>query len=282
MAYAFALALAAALIDVTLGYPRWLARIVGSPTQWLAAWLRIVKTAAEGLSGRTALALYLAPVAVAAATIMQWAPSGPLGFAAMALLTSTFSGRQSLDVRGREVASAWEAQGPYEAFAAAEALGADETEPRLGRAAAASIAARFADEVAAPTVFILIGGLGGAALCRALTLAGRLCRESREDTAFARAVAALETWTVAPAARAGALWLAVAAASTGANLAFAAIAAAAPRPGAPAEQAMLLALGEARRDEPRYVRQALALFRRAAAMELATLAVAALAAVASG
>ena len=120
---------------------------------------------------------------------MQALPSGPFGFAATALLTSTFCGRQSLDARGREVASAWEREGPYEALAAAEALGADEAEPRLARAAAASIAARFADEVAAPTVFILIGGLVGAALCRALTLAGRACREARDDTAFARAVA---------------------------------------------------------------------------------------------
>jgi cobalamin biosynthesis protein CobD/CbiB len=282
MAYALALALAAALIDVTLGYPGWLARAIGAPTQWLASWLRIVKTAAEGLNRRAALALYLAPVAVAALAIMQLTPPGPLGFAAMALLTSTFCGRQSLDARGREVASAWEEQGPYEALAAAEALGADEAEPRLARAVAASIAARFADEVAASTVFILIGGLAGAALCRALTLAGRLCRESRDDSAFARAVAALEGWTITAPARSGALWLALAAASSGRRSAFAAVVAEAPRPGAPAEQAMLRALGDIRRDEPGYVRSALALFRRAAAAELATLAVAALAAVAWG
>lgn len=279
MAYAFALALAAALIDVTLGYPRWLARVIGGPAQGLAVWLRIVRTAAEGWSGRTILALYLAPVVVAAAAIMQLLPSGPYGFAAMALLCSTLCGRQNLDISGRAVASAWEAEGPYEALAAAEALGADETEPRLARAAAASIAARFADEVAAPTLFILIGGLGGAALCRALTLAGRICRESRDDSGFARAVAALEAWTIAPAARVGALWLALA---SGARPAFAAVLAEAPRPGAPAEKAMLLALGEVRRDEPAYVRSALALFRRAAAAEMAALAVATLAAAAWG
>jgi len=268
MAYAFALALAAALIDVTVGYPRPLARVIGSPTRWLALWLRVVKAATEGLSGRTTLTLYLAPPAVAGLAIMQLLPSGPFGFAVAALLTSTFCGRQSLDARGRDVASVWEEEGPYEALAAAEALGADETEPRLARAAAASIAARFADEVAAPTLFILIGGLAGAALCRALTLAGRSCREAREDTGFARAVAALEAWTIAPAARAGALWLALAS-----FRAFAAVAGQAPRPTAPAETVMLTSLGEARRDDPAYVRAALALFRRAAAAELATLAV---------
>jgi len=277
MAYAFALALAAALIDVTLGYPARLARAIGSPTHWLAVWLRVVKAATEGLSGRTTLTLYLAPVVVAATAIMQMVPSGPFGFAAAALLTSTFCGRQSLDARGRDVASAWEDEGPYEALAAAETLGADETEPRLARAAAASIAARFADEVAAPTVFILIGGLAGAALCRALTLAGRSCREAREDTTFAKAVAALEVWTISPAARSGALWLALAS-----FRAFAAIAGKAPRPTAPAETVMLLSLGEVRRDDPAYVRAALALFRRAAAAEMATLAVLTLASAALG
>ncbi len=277
MAYVFALALAAAVLDVTLGYPRWLARLLGSPTQGLARWLRTVATAAEGLSGRAMLALYLGPLAVAAAAITQVMPSGPLGFAATALLTSIFCGRQSLDVGARAVASVWEEEGPYEALAAAEALGAEESEPRLARAAAAAIAARFADEVAAPTVFILIGGLGGAVLCRAVTLAGRVCREARTNSALARAVFALEAWTIAPAARAGALWLALASAS---RPAFAALGSSAPRPTAPAESAMLLALGDAKRDEPGYVRVALALFRRAAAAEMAALALVALAAAA--
>ena len=107
MAYAFALALAAALIDVTLGYPAPLARAIGSPTRWLAVWLRVIKAATEGLGGRAALALYLAPAAVVGLAIMQVLPSGPFGFAAAALLTSTFCGRQSLDSSGREVASAW-------------------------------------------------------------------------------------------------------------------------------------------------------------------------------
>ena len=274
-AYPFALALAAAVLDVTLGYPAGLARRIGTPSGWMAAWLGVVRGA--GWSGSGGLALYLAPVAVGATVAAELLPSGPLGFAASALLVSAFCGRQSLDRRARLVASLCEHEGPYEALAAAEALGPDEGEPRLPRAAAAAIAARFADEAAAPTVFILIGGLTGAALCRALVVAGRACRERRDGSDFAAAVAEVERWTVTPAARLGALLLALAAPWRPA--AFGAVAAAAPRPSAPAEAAALAVLGEDPHDDPAYLRRALALFRRAAAVEILVLAALALVAI---
>src|SRR6185437_5089018 len=229
----------------------------------MAAWLGVVRGA--GWSGSGGLALYLAPVAVGATVAAELLPLGPLGFAASALLVSAFCGRQSLDRRARLVASLCEHEGP------------DEAEPRLPRAAAAAIAARFADEAAAPTVFILIGGLTGAALCRALVVAGRACRERRDGSDFAAAVAEVERWTVTPAARLGALLLALAAPWRPA--AFRAVAAAAPRPSAPAEAAALAVLGEDPHDDPAYLRRALALFRRAAAVEILVLAALALVAI---
>src|SRR5206468_3999513 len=90
MDYAFALALATALLDVTLG--------LHAPSRGLEIWLRIVRGAAGGPLG---VALYFAPVGVAAAAVAQSLPEGPLGFAATALLASLFCGRQSLDRRGR-------------------------------------------------------------------------------------------------------------------------------------------------------------------------------------
>ncbi len=267
IAYRFALALAAALLDVTVGYPAGLSRRIGTPAGWLATWLAIVRGA--GWSGSGALALYLAPVAVAATLVSGLLPSGPLGFAATALLASAFCGRQSLDARARLVARLCENEGPYAALAAAEPLGPDEAEPQLPRAAAAAIAARFADEAAAPTLFILIGGLTGAALCGALVVAGRACRERRDTSDFAATLAEVERWTLAPAARLGALFLAFAAPSLAA---FRAVAAPAARPSAPAEAAALAALGSTLPDDPAYLRRALALFRRAAAAEIVALA----------
>ena len=222
------------------------------------------------------MAIYLAPPLVAGAVVAELLPRGPVGFAATALLASAFCGRQSLDARSRVVARAWEEEGPYEAFGAAEALGADEGDPRVVRSGATAIAARFADEVAVPTVFIVIGGLPGVAFARALTLAGRGRRENREVGGFSDAVAMLERWTIAPAARLGALWLALAAGPRPA--AWRAVAAPASRPTAPAEAALVAALGDPQRDDPAYMRRALALYRRAAVVELAALAIIAVAA----
>src|SRR4051794_25287419 len=251
MEYAFALALATALLDVTLG--------LHAPSRGLEIWLRIVRGAAGGPLG---VALYFAPVGVAAAAVAQSLPEGPLGFAATALLASLFCGRQSLDRRGRELAQAWEAEGPYGAGAAAEALGAEEGPP--AEAGAAAIAARFADGVAAQTIFIVIGGLVGAALGFALALASRGCR-GRDDP-FAHALGTLARGTLAPAARLGALALALAA--WGAPRLLRLVIGPAARPTAPAEAVMLAALGPLPRDAPDYLRRALALCRRAAAIEL--------------
>jgi cobalamin biosynthesis protein CobD/CbiB len=271
-AHSFALALAAALIDVTLGYPQGLARRIGTPSRWLSAWLRIVLGA--GARGGAGLAIYLGPPAVAAALVVALSPNGPVGFVVTALVASAFCGRQSLDVRSKAVAGVFEREGPREAQGLAEALGPDEAEP-VASGTAAAIAARFADEAAAPTLFILVGGLVGAVLCRALVLAGRTCRERRDSSAFARAVAQAERWTLAPAARLAALWLALGAASLPA---LRALGVRASRPTAPAEAAMLTALGGetptalGEGEDPAYLRRALALFRRAAAAEIAALA----------
>jgi len=274
MTYSLALALAAALLDVTIGYPARLARAIGTPAGWIAAWLAAVRGASAGWPGGAALAVYLAPVAVAAAVVAQALPSDPIGFAVTALLSSAFCGRQSLDRRARAAIAVWEGEGPGAALAALEALGAEESEIRLAPAGAAAIAARFADEAAAPTVFILVGGLVGAVLCQALALAGRACREGHDGSKFARGVAVLEAWTLAPAARLGAFWIA---AASGRASALRALAVRAATPTAPAQGAMRAALGEAARDEPAYLRRALALFRRAGAAEILTLAALALA-----
>jgi adenosylcobinamide-phosphate synthase len=261
----FALALAAALLDVTLGYPARLEAAIGSPSRWLAAWLRVVEGATTALEGRLSLVVYLAPALVLAAALDLLLPSDPVGFAVRALLTSALCGRQTLDRRAREAARIWETDGIAEGWVATEALGPQEDETRLAPSAAAALAARFADEVVAPTIFILIGGMAGAAFVRALATAARA---GRPDTKLARAVAELAGWTLAPCARGAAIALA---AASFRRAPFDAVMAKAVRPTQPAEAAMLAALGPARRDEPGYLREALALFRRAAALELATL-----------
>jgi adenosylcobinamide-phosphate synthase len=264
LAYPFALALAAALIDVTLGYPQGLARRIGAPADWLSRWFGLVRAAGADWSGGAALAAYLGPVVVGAAVIAELAPGGPVGFAITALLASTLCGRQSLDICARAAAREWESAGPLAALATAEPLGPEESEPRVGRAVAAALAARFADEVATPTLFLMIGGLPGLALGRALGLGARRARERRDASPLAAALAQVERWTLAPTAREGAALLALAAMRPEAWRALTAP--------APAPAVMLAALGRPARDAPDDLRAALAIFRRAAAAEMAALA----------
>ncbi len=277
-----ALALAAAILDATIGYPAALARAIGSPATWMANWLAIVEGATERKGGSRALAIYLAPIVIAAAVVSLVLPSGPLGFAVTALLASTLCGRQSLDKRARALALSWENDGAYEALEVAEALGPSETEVRLTRASAAAIAARFADEVVAPTIFILIGGLTGAAFCRGLGVVGRACRDRRDTSALGRIVGSIEGWTLAPAGRIAACWIAAAAWLARRGNVFDAVMQPTLTPTGPAEAAMLAAIGDPERDDPAYVRLAIGMFRRAAALEFAALAVLALAFAALG
>jgi hypothetical protein len=117
----------------------------------------------------------------------------------------------------------------------------------------------------------------GAAFCRALGLAGRTCRDRRDASAFGRAVARLEAWTLAPAASVAACWIAAAARLAGRKDVFAAALGPSATPTGPAEAAMLAAIGDPPRDDPAYVRLAIGMFRRAAALEFAALAALALA-----
>jgi adenosylcobinamide-phosphate synthase len=277
-----ALALAAAILDATIGYPAALARAIGSPASWMAKWLAIVEGATERKGGARALAVYLGPIVISAAVISLVLPADPLGFAVTALLASTLCGRQSLDKRARALALTWEKDGAYEALEVAEALGPSEMEVRLTRASAAAIAARFADEVVAPTIFILIGGLMGAAFCRGLSVVGRACRDRRDASPFGRVVARLEGWTLAPAARVAACWIAAGAWLTQRDNVFDTVLQPASTPTGPAEAAMLTAIGDPDRDDPTYVRLAIGMFRRAAALEFVALAVLALAFAALG
>jgi cobalamin biosynthesis protein CobD/CbiB len=277
-----ALALAAAILDATIGYPAALARAIGSPVSWMAKWLAIVEGATERKGGGRALAIYLAPIVIAAAVLSLVLPAGPLGFAATALLASTLCGRQALDTRARALALTWENDGAYEALEVAEALGPSETEMRLTRASAAAIAARFADEVVGPTIFILIGGLTGAAFCRGLGLVSRACRDRRDASPFGRLVARLEGWLFTPVARVAAGWIAAAAWLTRRRDVFDTVWRPASTPTSPAEAAMLAAIGDPQRDDPAYVRLAIGMFRRAAALEFVALAVLALAFAALG
>ena len=312
-AFSLPLALAAALLDVTVGYPQAVYRAIGHPVTWMGALVAALErrlnrptlTFAVGrASGVFALALYLGAVGVVAGLVSSLAPSGVIGFAALALLASSLPAQQSLDRHVLAVARGLE-QGGLAAgrSAVAKIVGRNpETldEAGVARAALESLAENFSDGVVAPLFWIALGGLTGGALYKAVNTADSMIGHKTERfLAFGWAAARLDDLVNLPASRIAALWLIAAAAlspEASAREAWRTVARDARRHRSPnagwPEAAMAGALGvrlagprvygRTRVDDPFMgdgratatasdIRRGVALYRRAAAIEIAAL-----------
>ena len=318
LAFSLPIALAAAILDVTVGYPDALYRVVGHPVTWMGAFLAALERrlnrptlafSSRRAAGALALALYLGAVGVVAALVSELAPFGPLGFAALAILASTLPAQQSLDRHVRAVALALEQGGLAAGRAAvAKIVGRNPEqldEAGVARAALESLAENFSDAVVAPLFWIALGGLTGGALYKAVNTADSMIGHRTERfLAFGWAAARLDDLVNLPASRLAALWLTAAAALTpdaSAREAWRAVARDARRHRSPnagwPEAAMAGAL-DVRLAGPRWygqirvddafmgdgraaataadIRRGLALYRRAAAIEMGTLGILAL------
>jgi adenosylcobinamide-phosphate synthase len=318
MNFSLALALAAAILDVTVGYPQAVYRAIGHPVTWMGALLaaleRRLNRPALGFSvrrasGVLALVLYLGVVGVCAALVSSFAPSGAVGFAALAIVASVLPAQQSLDRHVRAVAEGLEQGGLAAGRAAvAKIVGRNPAtldEAGVARAALESLAENFSDGVVAPLFWIALGGLAGGALYKAVNTADSMIGHKTERfLAFGWAAARLDDLVNLPASRIAALWLIAAAAlspDASAREAWRTVVRDARRHRSPnagwPEAAMAGALGvrlagprvygETRIDDPFMgdgrakataadIRRGLALFRRAAAIEIAALGVLAL------
>jgi adenosylcobinamide-phosphate synthase len=259
--------------------------------------------------GVLALVLYLGVVGVCAALVSSFAPSGAVSFAALAILASVLPAQQSLDRHVRAVAEGLEQGGLAAGRAAvAKIVGRNPAtldEAGVARAALESLAENFSDGVVAPLFWIALGGLTGGALYKAVNTADSMIGHKTERFfAFGWAAARLDDLVNLPASRIAALWLIAAAAlspEASAREAWRTVARDARRHRSPnagwPEAAMAGALGvrlagprvygETRIDDPFMgdgrakataadIRRGLALFRRAAAIEIAALGVLAL------
>ncbi len=312
-AFSLPLALAAALLDVTVGYPQAVYRAIGHPVTWMGAFVAALERrlnrptlafAVGRASGVFALALYLGAVGVVAGLVSSLAPSGAIGFAVLALLASSLPAQQSLDRHVLAVARGLE-QGGLAAgrSAVAKIVGRNpETldEAGVARAALESLAENFSDGVVAPLFWIALGGLTGGALYKAVNTADSMIGHKTERfLAFGWAAARLDDLVNLPASRLAALWLIAAAAVTpdvSAREAWLTVARDAGRHRSPnagwPEAAMAGALGvrlagprvygRTRVDDPFMgdgraaatasdIRRGVALYRRAAAIEIAAL-----------
>jgi len=173
----------------------------------------------RGAYGVVALLVYLAPVAVVAGLLSSLAPPGVVGFGILAVFVSSLPAQQSLDRHVRAVAVALERGGLTQGReAVAMIVGRNPEsldEAGVARAALESLAENFSDGVVAPLFWIALGGLTGGALYKAINTADSMIGHKNDRyLAFGWAAARLDDLVNLPASRLSALWLIAAAATS--------------------------------------------------------------------
>ncbi|MGE0022253.1 MAG: adenosylcobinamide-phosphate synthase CbiB [Hyphomicrobium sp.] len=223
-----ALAFVALLIEAVAGYPEALLARIGHPVTWIgslvaraeAVWNEGHLTfAAARLRGILALATVLLVTASIAFLI-----AGALGlflppWAVLiieAVLASTLLAARSLDDHVAHVADELESRGLEGGReAVAHIVGRDPAsldEAGVSRAAIESLAENFSDGVVAPVFWLIVGGLPGCALYKAINTADSMIgHKSERYEAFGWASARLDDLVNLPASRLSALWLVAAA-----------------------------------------------------------------------
>jgi adenosylcobinamide-phosphate synthase len=220
------LALAAAVLEATIGYPAPLYLAIGHPVTWMGrslAWLEARLNRAETsfgarrAAGVFALCLYLTPVALAAwASTRLCLSGGALGFAVLALLTASLPAQRSLAGHVKAVADGLDASLDEGRRAVAMIVGRNPDvldEAGVARAAIESLAENFSDGVVAPILWIAVGSLVGGALYKAINTADSMIGHKNERyLEFGWAAARLDDLVNLPASRLAAMWFILAAA----------------------------------------------------------------------
>jgi adenosylcobinamide-phosphate synthase len=221
-----ALALLAMLIELTLGYPQQLLRVIGHPVTWIG-WLigvldRFLNGDADGqvwrrIAGIIAILVVIAIVGSIAYLLQRLLFLLPFGIFAVALLASTLLAQRSLYRYVADVATALETGGVEAGRAAvSHIVGRDAAmldASGVARAAIESLAENFSDAIVAPVLWTVIAGLPGAAIYKAINTADSMIgHPTKRYAAFGWAAARLDDLVNLPASRLAALFLIAAAA----------------------------------------------------------------------
>jgi len=222
------LTLCALLIEAVVGYPDRLVRSIGHPVTWIGRLIGVLerhcnsdtaKPVQRRAFGIITLFLVVSIVAVVAFVIERGLLLLPIGLAGVGFLASTLIAQRSLHEHVAGVADALEqagAEGGRQAVA--HIVGRDTEaldEAGIARAAIESLAENFSDGVVAPVLWMLIAGLPGAAVYKAINTADSMIghRTSRYH-AFGWAAARVDDLVNLPASRLSALLIIAAAAVT--------------------------------------------------------------------
>ena len=222
------LTLAALLIEALVGYPDRLVRSIGHPVNWIGRLIGALerycnRDSTEPVQRRAlgiiTLLLVVTVVAVAAFVIERGLLLLPFGVIGVAFLASALIAQRSLHEHVADVADALEktgAEGGREAVS--HIVGRDTgalDEAGVARAAIESLAENFSDGVVAPVFWMLIAGLPGAAVYKAINTADSMIgHRTPRFQAFGWSAARLDDLVNLPASRLSALLIIAAAAVT--------------------------------------------------------------------
>ena len=215
------------LIELVLGYPQWLVRTIGHPVTWIGRLIGILdrrlnhdgnSEALRRINGMLTVLIIAAAAGSAAYLLQHFLSRLPYGPLAAALVASTLVAQRSLYRHVADVATALETGGVEAGRAAvAHIVGRDADAldaAGVARAAIESLAENFSDAIVAPVLWMVIAGLPGAAVYKAINTADSMVGHlTKRHAAFGWAAARLDDLVNLPASRLAALLLMLGAAT---------------------------------------------------------------------
>lgn len=223
----FGLAVLALLLEAAIGYPAPLLARIGHPVMWIGALITRVERlwnvpalsfAWRRANGVLAIAIVLI-VTLALVLLLERALAllpALIALTVTAIIATSALAQRSLDDHVRAVADALQKDGLEGGRrAVSQIVGRDPNqldEAGVARAAIESLAENFSDGVVAPTLYLALAGLPGAALYKAINTADSMIgHKSERYHAFGWAAARLDDFVNLPASRMSALWIIIAA-----------------------------------------------------------------------
>jgi len=214
------------LIELCLGYPERLLRAIGHPVMWIGhliglldRWLNRETIGPNGrrTAGVVAVLILFGVVGAIAFVVQHELLHLRFGVLVVGLLASTLIAQRSLHRHVADVAGALEKDGIASGRNAVSHIVGRDTKgldaAGIARAAIESLAENFSDAIVAPVIWMVIGGLPGAVLYKAINTADSMIgHRTPRHAAFGWAAARLDDLVNLPASRLSALLLVAAAA----------------------------------------------------------------------